>query len=335
MHRNRLPQQTRPPPREKHECPGRLLPLGDNPVEVQLPHRLAPRACKSVDRPVHRNQGVHPLVHRHPQCHPINRQHPIPGGGTRCLQVINQVMTRLQSCRIAGRCHIQELRHRHQRRKHGLRLPDECHRQPEELPLPRRRPHPLPHHAQRMDRRISDLLTQISQLRQALGHHPQRVLGVGSRISALDRQSGRQATAGDHLPECPVGGHAVRPTAVQHLHMGIQLVTCRLQRLRREAPRFIHTFRLELPCRAQLVQYRRLLRLGRVHLKAEWSETGLFQSPTHHLQSGYLLRNEQHRLSRRKQVRDQVRDRLALARPGWAVQHETAPLGRRHNRRRL
>ncbi len=72
----------------------------------------------------------------------------------------------------------------------------------------------------------------------------------------------------------------------------------------------------------ELVHHGGLLRVVGVHVEAERPEADLVETLLHHLQSGALLRHEEHALPSVQGVGDDVRDGLALARARRAVEDE-------------
>ena len=71
-----------------------------------------------------------------------------------------------------------------------------------------------------------------------------------------------------------------------------------------------------------------LARTGRVQFQAELAKTRVLQPLVHDIEGGHLLGDEQHGLAGVQRLRDEVGDRLRLARSGWSFDHEVvAPLG--------
>jgi len=72
-----------------------------------------------------------------------------------------------------------------------------------------------------------------------------------------------------------------------------------------------------------------------MQLQTEVAEPNRLQAALHDLQGRCLLGHEEHRLTLRQAVADEVGDRLALAGAGRADQHEILTAGGRHHRRQL
>ncbi|SPT39883.1 Uncharacterised protein [Achromobacter denitrificans] len=86
---------------------------------------------------------------------------------------------------------------------------------------------------------------------------------------------------------------------------------------------------------SKLLQHLGFTRLGRMQFQAERAQADIGQTAMHHLQRGHFFRDEQHRLAARQQMRDQVRDGLALARTRRPLQHQIAARVHRADRLQL
>ncbi len=142
------------------------------------------------------------------------------------------------------------------------------------------------------------------------------------RGAARGWRSGHGAQAGDHredvvqrVPERithPVRGRRVRA----------QLLRPHPGHIRGQHPRGSGRNRVQR--RAERLGHLFACRLAGVELQQIGAQAGGSQPGGHHLECGCLLRHHQHRLARVQQGADHVRDRLALARAGRAVDHERA-----------
>ena len=113
---------------------------------------------------------------------------------------------------------------------------------------------------------------------------------------------------------------------IQFPARGIQLVRVERPALRPAAVR--HVQRL-----CELREHLRLSGLVGVQFEAERLEADFRKTVVNHVEGGLLLGDEEHPPSVREVVRDEVRDRLALARAGRTMQHERlAQLGVKHRR---
>src|SRR5262245_22135399 len=72
-----------------------------------------------------------------------------------------------------------------------------------------------------------------------------------------------------------------------------------------------------------------------MNLKTELGDAGIRQSTMDDFESRHLLSDEQDRLAARESVRDQIRDCLRLASPGWTFKNEVVPARDRDHRAQL
>jgi hypothetical protein len=136
------------------------------------------------------------------------------------------------------------------------------------------------------------------------------------------RGVGDRGRVGDH-PEDVVQRVSERVTCAVHgLGVGAELLTALAGRfhVRRWQRRGRDRHRVQrLAQRSRHLLARRLVR---VKLKQVGAQAGAGQPVPDHLERGRLLRHEQHGFPGMQRSADDVRDRLALARAGRAVQHE-------------
>src|SRR5690606_3893895 len=151
------------------------------------------------------------------------------------------------------------------------------------------------------------------------------------------------ATAGVTLPIEPEAGHigitqapadritrddSSRARCVQCFYQSVRPFTdlaepgrLLLPCLRRERPTW-------LPRSVQLLQDRPLVRCRRVQLEAEIAEAAGFAPPIDDFERGHLLGHEQHPMTERDVVRDDVPDGFGLAGSGRSLENEITLLPR-------
>ena len=123
--------------------------------------------------------------------------------------------------------------------------------------------------------------------------------------------------------------------AVQPLDVFVEVRLERLQSLRFAFPDSLIDLAARVPGPLELLEDIGLAGLAGMQLQAELAQADLAQAAMHHVQRRRLLRHEQHPASLGQTLRDEIGNRLALARTRRADQHEVLALAGGHDRRQL